>query len=154
MALRLQCAGFIIRLGAYMGDGYKEGVSLTVYDELARWEKYAYGCNELLFHPIRFWPIRGPFTPLFRKFLFSKIRFTSKITITLIHWHLLCYRSFLASDCDELLLNRMGERISRSLVPGFIQNLFLHNHHLQPGRKHRSRRPALQAWRERCASEP
>lgn len=81
MSLRLQVNGYIIRLAAWAGDGFKEGVSLTVYDELARWEKYAYGCNELLFHPIRFWPIRGPFTPLFRKFLFSNIRFTSKITI-------------------------------------------------------------------------
>ncbi|KAF8540092.1 glycosyl transferase family group 2-domain-containing protein [Trichophaea hybrida] len=81
MSLRLQCDGYTIRLAAYTGDGFKEGVSLTVYDELARWEKYAYGCNELLFHPIRFWPIRGPFTPLFRKFLFSNIRMTSKITI-------------------------------------------------------------------------
>jgi hypothetical protein len=81
MSLRLQCAGYIIRLAAWAGEGFKEGVSLTVYDELARWEKYAYGCNELLFHPLRFWPIRGPFTPLFRRFLFSNIRFTSKITI-------------------------------------------------------------------------
>lgn len=81
MSLRLQCNGYIIRLAAWAGEGFKEGVSLTVYDELARWEKYAYGCNELLFHPIRFWPIRGPFTELFRRFLFSNIRFTSKITI-------------------------------------------------------------------------
>lgn len=81
MSLRLQCAGYIIRLGAYTGDGFKEGVSLTVYDELARWEKYAYGCNELLFHPFRFWIVRGPFTELFRKFLTSNIRLTSKITI-------------------------------------------------------------------------
>ena len=81
MSLRLQCNGYIIRLAAWAGEGFKEGVSLTVYDELARWEKYAYGCNELLFHPIRFWPVRGPFTPLFRRFLFSNIRFTSKITI-------------------------------------------------------------------------
>ncbi|KAI9892012.1 MAG: hypothetical protein M1814_002207 [Vezdaea aestivalis] len=81
MALRLQCNGYTIRLGAYTGDGFKEGVSLTVYDELARWEKYAYGCNELLFHPIRFWLLRGPFTPLFRKFLGSNIRLTSKIAI-------------------------------------------------------------------------
>jgi hypothetical protein len=81
MALRLQCAGYTIRLGAYTGDGFKEGVSLTVYDELARWEKYAYGCNELLFHPIRFWIFRGPFTPLFRKFLGSNIRLTAKIAI-------------------------------------------------------------------------
>ncbi|KAH6710770.1 glycosyl transferase family group 2-domain-containing protein [Leptodontidium sp. MPI-SDFR-AT-0119] len=81
MSLRLQCSGYTIRLAAWAGDGFKEGVSLTVYDELARWEKYAYGCNELLFHPIRKWIYKGPFTPLFRRFLFSNIRFTSKITI-------------------------------------------------------------------------
>ncbi|KAI0384413.1 glycosyl transferase family group 2-domain-containing protein [Hypomontagnella monticulosa] len=81
MSLRLQCNGYIIRLAAWAGEGFKEGVSLTVYDELARWEKYAYGCNELLFHPIRKWIWKGPFTPLFREFLFSNIRFTSKITI-------------------------------------------------------------------------
>ncbi|KAH6887980.1 putative glycosyltransferase family 2 protein [Thelonectria olida] len=81
MSLRLQCSGYIIRLAGWAGDGFKEGVSLTVYDELARWEKYAYGCNELLFNPIRTWLWRGPFTPLFRRFLFSNIRFTSKITI-------------------------------------------------------------------------
>jgi len=81
MSLRLQCNGYTIRLAAYTGDGFKEGVSLTVYDELARWEKYAYGCNELLFHPLRFWLVRGPFTPLFRKFLFSKIPMASKISI-------------------------------------------------------------------------
>ena len=81
MSLRLQCEGFIIRLATWAHEGFKEGVSLTVYDELARWEKYAYGCNELLFNPIMRWPTRGPFTKLFRVFLFSNIRFTSKITI-------------------------------------------------------------------------
>ena len=81
MSLRLQCAGYIIRMAAWAGDGFKEGVSLTVMDELARWEKYAYGCNELLFHPIRTWLWRGPFTPLFKRFIFSDIRFTSKVTV-------------------------------------------------------------------------
>lgn len=81
MSLRLQVNGYIIRLAAWAGEGFKEGVSLTVYDELARWEKYAYGCNELLFHPMRKWIYKGPFTTLFRTFLFSNIRFTSKITI-------------------------------------------------------------------------
>ncbi|ORY18874.1 glycosyl transferase family group 2-domain-containing protein [Clohesyomyces aquaticus] len=81
MSLRLQVHGYIIRLATWAGKGFKEGVSLTVYDELARWEKYAYGCSELLFHPIRFWPARGPFTELFRRFLFSDLQFTSKITI-------------------------------------------------------------------------
>ena len=81
MALRLQTTGYTIRLGSYTGEGFKEGVSLTVYDELNRWEKYAYGCNELLFHPIVHWPRRGPFTPLFRKFMFSSMPITSKVTI-------------------------------------------------------------------------
>lgn len=39
MALRLQNSGYVVRMAAYQGDGFKEGVSLTVYDELARWEK-------------------------------------------------------------------------------------------------------------------
>jgi cellulose synthase/poly-beta-1,6-N-acetylglucosamine synthase-like glycosyltransferase len=81
MALRLQCAGYILRFGAYTAEGFKEGVSLTVYDELNRWEKYAYGCNELLFYPVRYWPVRGLFTPLFRRFVTSNMRITSKITI-------------------------------------------------------------------------
>jgi hypothetical protein len=81
MALRLQCEGYLVRLGAYTGAGFKEGVSLTVYDELARWEKYAYGCNELIFHPLRDWIFKGPFTPLFRKFIGSSMPLPSKITI-------------------------------------------------------------------------
>jgi len=81
MALRLQVRGYSLRYAAYTGDGFKEGVSLTVYDELARWEKYAFGCNELLFHPFRFWVVRGPFTRLFRQFIFSCIPFPKKLTI-------------------------------------------------------------------------
>lgn len=42
--------------------------------------RYAYGCNELVFHPFRRWH-RGPFTPLFRRFLWSDIKITSKMTI-------------------------------------------------------------------------
>ncbi|KAK3995126.1 glucans biosynthesis glucosyltransferase H [Cladorrhinum sp. PSN332] len=81
MSLRLQVAGYTLRYASYTGDGFKEGVSLTVYDELARWEKYAYGCNELLFHPLRFWVIRSPFTPLFRDFIASSIPLPKKMTI-------------------------------------------------------------------------
>ena len=46
MALRLQMRGYIIRWATYSKGGFKEGVSLTVDDELNRWQKYAYGCNE------------------------------------------------------------------------------------------------------------
>ncbi|EXJ78870.1 hypothetical protein A1O1_09272 [Capronia coronata CBS 617.96] len=81
MALRLQSLGYIIRYSTYCGDEFKEGVSLTVYDELERWEKYAYGCAELLFHPFYKWPVRGPFTPLFRRFITSRINWTGKLTI-------------------------------------------------------------------------
>lgn len=81
MALRLQTSSFLVRLGAYTGTGFQEGVSLTVYDELARWEKYAYGCSELVFHPFRYWLTRGPFTQLFLRFLFSCMPLCSKVTI-------------------------------------------------------------------------
>ncbi|CAK7225899.1 hypothetical protein SCUCBS95973_006018 [Sporothrix curviconia] len=82
IALRLQTEGYIVRLAAYGNLGFKEGVSLTVYDELDRWEKYAYGCSELLMHPVRQWPRKGIFTPLFRRFLFSRrMAVGSKVTI-------------------------------------------------------------------------
>lgn len=81
IALRLQVNGNTVRLACYHGDGFKEGVSLTLYDELNRWEKYAYGCNELVFNPIHTWLWRGPFTKLFRRFLFSNIQLSSKLTI-------------------------------------------------------------------------
>ncbi|KAI1762162.1 glycosyl transferase family group 2-domain-containing protein [Hypoxylon sp. FL1150] len=81
MALRLQCAGYDLRFASYTGEGFREGVSLTVYDELARWEKYAYGCNELLFHPLKYWITHGPITPLFRRFIFSNIHLAKKLTI-------------------------------------------------------------------------
>ena len=44
MSLKLQNAGWRVRYATYHGDGFQEGVSLTIYDELARWEKYSYGC--------------------------------------------------------------------------------------------------------------
>jgi len=43
MALRLLLKGYTLRWATYSDGGFKEGVSLTVADELARWEKYAYG---------------------------------------------------------------------------------------------------------------
>lgn len=80
MSLRLQSEGWTIRLGTYSGQDYKEGVSLTVFDELTRWEKYAYGCSELLFHPLKDWPRHGPFPKLIRTFLCSNQPLTMKIS--------------------------------------------------------------------------
>ena len=52
IALRTQIAHMTCRLATYHHGGFQEGVSLTIYDELDRWEKYAYGCNELVFNPL------------------------------------------------------------------------------------------------------
>lgn len=48
MALRLQLKHYTIRMASWAGDGFKEGVSLTVYDELTRWQKYG-----KLYNPFR-----------------------------------------------------------------------------------------------------
>lgn len=47
LALRLLLNGYTLRWATYSLGGFKEGVSLTVVDELARWQKYAYGGFDL-----------------------------------------------------------------------------------------------------------
>ncbi|KAK9467990.1 glycosyl transferase family group 2-domain-containing protein [Lipomyces arxii] len=81
MSLKLQTRGYIIRLITYHEDKFQEGVSLTVYDELTRWQKYAYGCSELVFRPVRQWYTGVIFTPLFRRFLRSEMKTFAKFTI-------------------------------------------------------------------------
>ncbi|KAJ3534694.1 hypothetical protein NM688_g7097 [Phlebia brevispora] len=71
MALRLQLQGYIIRWATYSDGGFKEGVSLTCDDELNRWQKYAYGCNELIFNPLVKWWKMGPITKQLRVFIWS-----------------------------------------------------------------------------------
>jgi hypothetical protein len=80
LSLRLQIAGFQMRLATYHGDEFKEGVSLTVFDELARWEKYAYGTNELVFNPLRKW-YKGPITRLYISYFGSSIKSSSKLMV-------------------------------------------------------------------------
>ena len=72
LSMKLQNLGYCVRMAGYSNGEFKEGVSLTVYDEINRWQKYAYGVSELCFNPIRYWITRSPFTPLFRQFLSSK----------------------------------------------------------------------------------
>ncbi|CCG81822.1 Putative uncharacterized protein [Taphrina deformans PYCC 5710] len=82
LSMRLQTEGYCIRMAAYSNGDFKEGVSLTVYDEFNRWQKYAFGISELIFNPMRYWLIRSPFTPLFREFIMSRsINATSKFTM-------------------------------------------------------------------------
>ena len=78
MALKLQTEGYVLRMAGYSNGGFQEGVCLSVYDEISRWEKYAYGVSELIFKPMRFWFTRGPFTALFWHFLRSNTELGSK----------------------------------------------------------------------------
>ncbi len=45
-----------------------------------RWQKYAYGCNELLFRPLSQW-WRGPISPLIIRYIRSNIPLHSKISV-------------------------------------------------------------------------
>jgi hypothetical protein len=93
MALRLLLKGYTLRWATYSEGGFKEGVSLTVVDELARWQKYAYGqyfsfslrgeltrrmqsslagCNEIIFNPLIKWWRKGPISQELRGFVWSK----------------------------------------------------------------------------------
>jgi len=71
MALRLMLKGYTIRWATYSVGGFKEGVSLTCDDELNRWQKYAYGCNELIFNPLIHWWRLGPINKQLRVFIWS-----------------------------------------------------------------------------------
>ncbi|THH32339.1 hypothetical protein EUX98_g1834 [Antrodiella citrinella] len=81
MALRLQMRGYIIRWSTYSLGAFKEGVSLTVDDELNRWQKYAYGTSELLFNPIVQWLRRGPICHQIHRFLWCKAPIHYKISM-------------------------------------------------------------------------
>ncbi|KAG2019686.1 hypothetical protein CC2G_005101 [Coprinopsis cinerea AmutBmut pab1-1] len=71
MALRLLLKGYNLRWATYSNGGFKEGVSLTIVDELARWQKYAYGCNEIIFNPMVRWWRQGPISKQLRGFVWS-----------------------------------------------------------------------------------
>jgi cellulose synthase/poly-beta-1,6-N-acetylglucosamine synthase-like glycosyltransferase len=81
MALRLQLKGYIIRWATYSDGGFKEGVSLTVDDELNRWQKYSYGCNELIFNPLVEWWRKGPINKQLRTFVWSNAPVHYKFTM-------------------------------------------------------------------------
>ncbi|KAI0688232.1 glycosyl transferase family group 2-domain-containing protein [Cytidiella melzeri] len=82
MALRLQLKGYIIRWSTYSDGGFKEGVSLTCDDELNRWQKYAYGCNELIFNPLIEWWYKGPINKQLHVFMWSDAPVHYKISMT------------------------------------------------------------------------
>jgi len=79
LALRLLLHGYTLRWATYSLGGFKEGVSLTIVDELARWQKYAYGCNEIIFNPLIKWWRHGPISPQLRTFVWSNAPIHYKI---------------------------------------------------------------------------
>ncbi|KAJ7678776.1 glycosyl transferase family group 2-domain-containing protein [Mycena rosella] len=82
MALRLQLQGYLIRWATYSEGGFKEGVSLSVEDELNRWQKYSYGCDELIFNPLIEWSRKGPITKQLRTFVWSSAPVHYKISMS------------------------------------------------------------------------
>ena len=81
MAMRLQERGYIIRWSTYSKGGFKEGVSLTVDDELNRWQKYSYGCSELLFNPFVKWFTKGPINAAIHRFVWCGAPLHYKLAI-------------------------------------------------------------------------
>ncbi|KAF6752647.1 glycosyl transferase family group 2-domain-containing protein [Ephemerocybe angulata] len=119
MALRLQLKGYMIRWATYSEGGFKEGVSLTADDELNRWQKYAYGCNELIFNPIIRWWRVGPINKQLRTFLWSDAPVHYKITMMsyMFSYYGLA-ASFLLSFLNYLMLGLAFE------VDGFYMHSF------------------------------
>lgn len=91
MALRLLRRGFIVRWATYSNGGFKEGVSLTVDDELNRWQKYAYGCSEMLFNPLYQWFTKGPIQAQIHRFIWSDAPIHYKISMLACESDFLCY---------------------------------------------------------------
>lgn len=78
LSLKLMSSGYTSRMAGYSQNEFQEGVCLTVYDELNRWEKYAFGISELMFNPVSQWFTKSPFTPLFRHFISSNMDLSAK----------------------------------------------------------------------------
>ncbi|KAF8177241.1 glycosyl transferase family group 2-domain-containing protein [Pholiota molesta] len=96
LALRLLLKGYTLRWATYSNGGFKEGVSLTVVDELARWQKYAYGCNEIIFNPFIKWWKAGPISPQLRGFVWSKAPLHYKVGMMSLPF-------FLEGGCDRVV---------------------------------------------------
>ena len=138
MSLRLQCAGYIIRLAAWAGEGFKEGVSLTVYDELARWEKYAYGLQRTpvpsgssLAHP---WPIHTTISSL----LVQQHPVHVQGDDYQLHRNLLRPRCSMDPDDGQLPRNRMVQRVLGQILHRQLESVVLDCDCLQRSRKHRT----------------
>ncbi|KAJ3416979.1 hypothetical protein HDV05_007461 [Chytridiales sp. JEL 0842] len=133
MSLRLQMEGYIVRYASYYtpstatatseedpATDFQEGVSLSVYDEVTRWQKYAYGVSELVFQPLWRWPTRGPLTPLFRKFLGCNMSLHSKLNIIgYIGSYYAIGSAWILTILNYLLVGFWDDELDRYYLPSF-----------------------------------
>ncbi|KAF7430553.1 hypothetical protein PC9H_006261 [Pleurotus ostreatus] len=119
MAMRVQLRGYIVRWATYSNKGFKEGVSLSADDELNRWTKYSYGCNELLLNPIYTWPWKGPFAPQIRRFLWSSAPIHYKISMLAYMFSYYGIASALSMGVLNYILLGMQFHIDNFYMRGF-----------------------------------
>jgi hypothetical protein len=94
-------------------------VSLTVDDELNRWQKYSYGCNELIFNPLVSWFKIGPITKQLRVFLWSGAPVHYKISMMGYMFSYCQCLFFLWADSGSLLADELcvSQMVSRRRLP-------------------------------------
>ncbi|GAA5823335.1 hypothetical protein JCM11251_007571 [Rhodosporidiobolus azoricus] len=80
MTMCLNRAGYITRWATYSKGEYKEGVSLSCDDEINRWQKYAFGCSEIVFNPIKTWWRKGPFATLYLRYMWGNTPLPTKVS--------------------------------------------------------------------------
>jgi len=80
LALRLQTMGYVIRWVTYSHGGFKEGVPLTVDDEIARWQRFSFGWSYLTLNPLSAWMQLGPINEKMWAFCRSNVPLNHKIT--------------------------------------------------------------------------
>jgi cellulose synthase/poly-beta-1,6-N-acetylglucosamine synthase-like glycosyltransferase len=117
MAMRLQERGYIIRWSTYSKGGFKEGVSLTIDDELNRWRKYSYGCSELLFNPFSKWLTKGPINGAIHRFVWCSAPLHYKLAILAYMFSYCALSLFFLSFSDKSALHRRRRCHSHDQCP-------------------------------------
>ncbi|KAF7327342.1 hypothetical protein MKEN_00311800 [Mycena kentingensis (nom. inval.)] len=119
LSLRLLLGGYVLRWATYSQGGFKEGVSLTVVDELARWQKYAYGCDEIIFNPLIRWWRKGPVSDELRGFVWSRAPFHYKIGMMSYMFSYYGIAAAILGSIMNYLLLGLGPELDRFYLHSF-----------------------------------
>ncbi|GAA6031495.1 hypothetical protein JCM8097_006483 [Rhodosporidiobolus ruineniae] len=120
MTLCLNRAGYITRWATYTKGGFKEGVSLSCDDELNRWQKYAFGCSEMVFNPFIQWWRKGPFSSLYARYLWGNTPLPTKVAASAYvasYWSIGCAPPLTLAY--YLLQGWFAEELSLAFTPSF-----------------------------------